>query len=576
MATAFDKRIFTFRSVVLGGAGCPPGVNACDDLKSYGLSDPVAPGSNLNGGAGWNGAWNFENSAVGIVARDRLSDYVVAFDTAATLNAGTGWNGAWSYEESGAIQHKVSAAGHFEETDGWASATGTHTWTAFDLQGYTDGASLKQSGDTDVYVDSAGGNTGNLLAGHSEDWLGDGPKNADGAIYTPNITDEIDFGDFQIGNAGRTLLSGVVVWRGDTGIDNAWQAILSQYSFADQTFFLGIAAGRQHLVIISANAGGTTRKRYHGSTLSAGDTDWHMTAFTYNNGTLKLYEDGTENASPTKAQDDAMTTFTDGAVGVRMLEHAQPAEGFKGYVAFAGLWDVELSSTNISDLWNGGDLVAAGSEPSVGNMTFRYRGGPREGNRRWHSRSSGTVIRLTQSVAGDNPTYQDAGIASGEPSVRFDGSGDHLDLSSTVAFGTSDFSIVIAGQFNSDCTVLYDATNGRGVRLNVTSDLIEFDDGTTVHQSQATGDISATTRFFGIARRGGKLYFYDGDTDVSAGSPPTVSATFTLESVGGEATFGHLDGDLAVLHVSANHGFDHASFKTLIRRWTDLYPSATL
>ena len=116
--------------------------------------------------------------------------------------------------------------------------------------------------------------------------------------------------------------------------------------------------GKKLMVYLSGGgAGNATIKRYYGTT-DVSDGTWHHVAFTWDNGTLKLFVDGSEETT-TKVANDAMTSIynSDGDLTVGCtLVNDLPANFGSGGRADIRIYNSTLTATDISDLYAGTDV----------------------------------------------------------------------------------------------------------------------------------------------------------------------------------------------------------------------------
>jgi hypothetical protein len=117
--------------------------------------------------------------------------------------------------------------------------------------------------------------------------------------------------------------------------------------------------GKKLMVFITENGDGTNPvKRYYGTT-DVSDGTWHHVAFTWDNGTLKLFVDGSEETT-TKVLDHAMTAIHNSngpiTVGCTWVNNA-PANFGSGGKADIRIYNSTLTATDISDIYNGKNIT---------------------------------------------------------------------------------------------------------------------------------------------------------------------------------------------------------------------------
>jgi len=179
-------------------------------------------------------------------------------------------------------------------------------------------------------------------------------------------------------------------------------------------------------------------------------TDWHHVALTYDQTNIKLYVDGIEeySAAETRAIDyTPNSSYGTDNTTIGAAPFSDPAEGLIDEVA---IFNTALSASQITNIYRGEDDGGSGGTNGVpGDLsTFNSNNGP-VGWWRMGDNDSGTGTTITDQGSGGNdgtiengssgntsPTYStDVPVAplSNTYSVEFDGSNDHMSLTSTVS-----------------------------------------------------------------------------------------------------------------------------------------------
>jgi len=112
------------------------------------------------------------------------------------------------------------------------------------------------------------------------------------------------------------------------------------------------------------NDSSTSAKNYE-SSLVAFDGDWHHIAFTFNNGSLRLFVDGIEDLDPNKINDAAMTSVATSTADLTIgssLNNNNPTSEFTGSVSDVRLYNRALTP----------DEVARVSRHDDARCTVRY------------------------------------------------------------------------------------------------------------------------------------------------------------------------------------------------------------
>jgi len=110
------------------------------------------------------------------------------------------------------------------------------------------------------------------------------------------------------------------------------------------------------VVEVYMDAAGTTYKKYE-SSVTVNDDSWHQIAFTFDAGVLKLYVDGSEDASVTKVQDDVVSSVNN---STQALLIGSLRTGLSSYVGFDGrvdqttVWSQALTESEINEIYRNG------------------------------------------------------------------------------------------------------------------------------------------------------------------------------------------------------------------------------
>lgn len=104
---------------------------------------------------------------------------------------------------------------------------------------------------------------------------------------------------------------------------------------------------------------GSFFEKYYITSITVFDNTWHHLAFTFNNGTVKMYVDGNEDTSVVKSQDDACLTLFNGNAPLVMgtlWDNGAHNETYTKPMSMdeASIFSVALSDAEISTLYNSG------------------------------------------------------------------------------------------------------------------------------------------------------------------------------------------------------------------------------
>ncbi len=184
--------------------------------------------------------------------------------------------------------------------------------------------------------------------------------------------------------------------------------------------------GKKLMVFISENGAGTNPvKRYYGTT-DVSDGTWHHVAFTWDNGTLKLFVDGSEETT-TKVLDHAMTTIynSDGliTVGCTLVNDA-PANLGSGGKADVRIYNSTLTATDISDIYNGTNVTT--------NLVGHWL---TDEDNVLDNAGSNDGTNYGSKFSYDNPSPP---VEFGSASRIFNGTSDYVDLGNSTDFSFSD------------------------------------------------------------------------------------------------------------------------------------------
>lgn len=128
--------------------------------------------------------------------------------------------------------------------------------------------------------------------------------------------------------------------------------------------------------------GGGVRKVYETS-MDVMDDTWHHIGFTYTGDTLTVYVDGAEDTSVNKIEDDTMTNLFSSAhetVMGRFSGGSGPTGYFTGNLDEVSIWNKELTSSEVSELYNSGVALNLSSHSASGNLVSWWRNGDAAGD----------------------------------------------------------------------------------------------------------------------------------------------------------------------------------------------------
>lgn len=182
---------------------------------------------------------------------------------------------------------------------------------------------------------------------------GDGYYNFDG-------TDDFILTDY----VNTTLTNLTVFAWAKTTRDTVLQSVIASFAWAanKRAFQLGTWTDGKYLAQISQDGTSATRKLYVGNNISDGNRQ--CIALTFGSSTLKVYEEGTENTTPNKIDNDAVVSINNSGIatiiGANLQDIAVYSDYWLGQIEGVILFESTLSATDIAT------LCAAG--PSIGGL----------------------------------------------------------------------------------------------------------------------------------------------------------------------------------------------------------------
>jgi len=176
----------------------------------------------------------------------------------------------------------------------------------------------------------------------------------DGVNDHVKITDHMDF-DFGSAMTAACWIKGSAQLNANFFAN--WDAGTAERSWRMRSDSGGSTDKLQVILSDDGSAGPTHVKNYI-SSIAALTGDWKHIAFTWGANTLKLYINGVEDTSVTKVVDDAITSLhnstADLTIGAALTSGA-PLTPFAGNLDECALFNVALTATDISNLYNAGN-----------------------------------------------------------------------------------------------------------------------------------------------------------------------------------------------------------------------------
>lgn len=183
-----------------------------------------------------------------------------------------------------------------------------------------------------------------------------------GSRYFDGVSDYVSIPDI---NESNTAFS-AMCWVKTTAVDWTntffahWDNTSGQRSWVILPSRTAETNGKKLMVYITDDGSGNSSrsKRYYGTT-DVSDGTWHHCAFTWDNGTLKLYVDGIEETT-TKVWDVAFTSILNSS-GPLSIGAVNPTVGgtspIDAHIADCRIYDAVLSTTDIAAIYGGENIT---------------------------------------------------------------------------------------------------------------------------------------------------------------------------------------------------------------------------
>jgi hypothetical protein len=177
-----------------------------------------------------------------------------------------------------------------------------------------------------------------------------------------------------------------------------------------RAFLVRVAGDTTKFKVLISEDGGVAAPniKEYTTSINVFDDSWHLIGFTWNSGTFKFYVDGVEDTSVVKNTDGAITSIHNSTANMTFscsLTTGAPRTFFNGQLDEPALWNSELSSGQVSALYNSGTPVDLKTHSASGNLVSWWRLGDDS------SDDIGTTNTLVdvQSSHDATPTNMEAG-----------------------------------------------------------------------------------------------------------------------------------------------------------------------
>jgi len=162
------------------------------------------------------------------------------------------------------------------------------------------------------------------------------------------------------------------------GGSQGFNTIFSHYlSAGNQRKFLTGTDGNKMTFIVSADGtlGAGVHKNYSSSVVAL-DSTWNHIAATFASDSISLYINGTVDATPTKTTDGTVNTLFNNTVDdINIADNNNDNTDFVGNIDEVSMWDAELTSTDISNIFNSGVPADLSAHAKSANLVGWWRCG---------------------------------------------------------------------------------------------------------------------------------------------------------------------------------------------------------
>jgi len=225
-------------------------------------------------------------------------------------------------------------------------------------------------------------------------------------------------------NESTTTLS-VACWIKTTQ-SGADKSFMSHWNVSsDKAWIMTLGNSGELRAVVSAVANGSTRKIYR-TTNTINDGDWHHVVFTFTSNNLKLYIDGIEETT-IKDSDNTVTSIYNSSDALT-LGSGSDGSSIKFptncNLADVRIYDTDLSSTDISDLYNGTNITT--------NLVGHWI---KDTPSLLDHAGNNDATNYGSKFSYDNPS---PAVEFGSMSRLFNGASDYVDLGNSTDFSFSD------------------------------------------------------------------------------------------------------------------------------------------
>lgn len=137
------------------------------------------------------------------------------------------------------------------------------------------------------------------------------------------------------------------------------------------------AGGTDKMLMLISDNGINIRKQYV-SSVTVLDGSWHQFAFTFATNVLKFYVDGAEDTSVNKQNDSVCNSLHDSTANILMAAYhisGSPTGFSASTLDEVSVWNKELSSSEISEIYNSGLPADLSTHSASANLVSFWRMG---------------------------------------------------------------------------------------------------------------------------------------------------------------------------------------------------------
>lgn len=297
-----------------------------------------------------------------------------------------------------------------------------------------------------------------------------------GAVTLPNTSSYGTVADFLGAESALTVSAWVL-----RSLDTGPHTIVGQYDYEITTqiswVIMGDSGGKLS-VKLSSDSGGTNAKFYQSGSSTFPANAWTHVAFTFDAGTLKLFINGSEVATPTKVVDGTCNSLYNATIDVEIGRHAYD-NYLRGSLADVRIYTSALSATDVNNVknntaidaipvahWPGDDKTGSTLTDKVGSNNITLT------NANWNTPQTVYLYQNACSAAVTaGGTSGSASATFTEASTTFTATADALPVGGIICGGASVWHYAVAST-GTDASLYLDGRST--VRAAITAPTLPF------------------------------------------------------------------------------------------------------